>query len=243
MTIRSASLLIASALAGAAAPALAQDGVYDPGPPPPLPEYQSQEWDEEWDEYLDEAPPSLEAHDDAPEDLIGALRAGDLQPTLRWQRAYSDEQRARWLEQCRWNHAEANGREEGQVIGGLLGAIAGGVAGNRIADGARLGGTLIGAGIGGLAGVAIGGAIGAAADRERSQDRLDVCEDYLLRYEQSFHGHLAVHGGYSQPCACGPVVWVRVPVVRHRQPSAAVSPPTHVEVQRALPDKRVRLAK
>jgi hypothetical protein len=49
MTIRSASLLAAAALAAATAPALAQDRGYDPGPPPPLPA-----WDDEWEEYPDD---------------------------------------------------------------------------------------------------------------------------------------------------------------------------------------------
>ena len=120
---------------------------------------------------------------------------------------YPPDQRAAWLEDCRAAYYDGAGRRRGEIVGGVLGAVAGGVAGNRIADGAGLGGTLIGAGVGGLAGAAIGGAIGG----ERDRDRLDECEAYLLRYEQSFAGGQGAHGyGY------GPVMWVKVPIIRKR---------------------------
>ena len=52
MTLRSVSWLAAAALAATAAPALAQDGRYHPGPPPPLP--QEGVWEDEWEEDLDD---------------------------------------------------------------------------------------------------------------------------------------------------------------------------------------------
>jgi len=222
MTIRSASWLAAAALAAATAPAHAQDGRYHPGPPPPLPEVDA--WDEEWEHSADEAYDVEESrwedepHGDGYAGEPGEWR-GRPMPAHDAHRGpafgYPPEQRAQWLAQCRASYDERSGRERGQAIGGVLGAVAGGIAGNRIADGERLGGTLIGAGVGGIAGVAIGGAIGAEADR----DRLDECEGYLVRHEQSYagYGHGPAQGyapgavGYRYPYPY-PVMWVKVPV-------------------------------
>ena len=246
MTFRSASLFAAAALAGLTAPALAQD--YDPGEPPPLPT---------WEDQTEQAP-SYASEDQDPrwleprEQPIAPYGEG---PAM----GYSPEQRAAWLDQCRAAYHDAAGRERGQVIGGLLGAAAGGVAGNRIAgSGSRLGGTLIGAGVGALAGAAIGGAVGAEADRER----LDECEAYLVRYEQSYQGYAAGYApgayGYHYPYPY-PVMWVRVPIVTERRGDCGCQtvveefseeqpapPPVRttrrVKIQRVAPepDKRVR---
>jgi hypothetical protein len=244
MTIRSASLLAAAALAAATAPALAQDRGYDPGPPPPLPA-----WDDEWEEYPDD-----EYGDD--EDVREHHRDRAGHPGMRGHgprhpMGYPLEHRAAWLEQCRAAYYDESGRRRGQVIGGLLGAVAGGVAGSEIAEGDdNLGGTLIGAGVGGLAGAAVGGAIGAETDRER----IDECEAYLLRHEQSYagYGHAAGAYGYHYPYPY-PVMWVKVPVVTERGDCGCESvveewveeesaPP---RIRRVAPrrDKRVRVTK
>jgi hypothetical protein len=241
MTLRFASLLATAALATLAAPALAQDG-YDPGPPPPLPA-----WDEELDEYPDDG----YLDDDAWEDRGPPLHAAP-QAT-----GYPPEQRAAWLEQCRASYYDESGRRRGEVIGGVLGAVAGGVAGSEIAEGGdNLGGTLIGAGVGGLAGAAVGGAIGAEADR----DRIDECEAYLLRYEQSHYGHGAGarydHGqgayGYHYPYPY-PVMWVKVPIVTERRDCGCETvveewveeEPAPPRIRRVAPrrDKRIRTTK
>ena len=208
MTIRSAAWLAAALVTATAAPAFAQDGVYDPGPPPPLPE-----WEESWEEYPDEA------YDEEP-------RWEEPGPHGEAHDAWASyaEQRAQWLAQCRATYYDERGRRRGEVIGGVLGAVAGGVAGNRIADGERLGGTLIGAGVGGLAGAAIGGAIGSESD----SDRVDECESYLLRHEQGYRGPVYAQAhGYPQGHAQGaygyhypypyPVMWVKVPIVTERR--------------------------
>jgi hypothetical protein len=242
MTIRSALLLAAAALATTAAPALAQDTRYDPGPPPPLPA-----WDEDRQEYPDED----YVHGEGDWESEGGHHG---QPAHAMNHA--PDARADWLEQCRATYYDERGRRRGQVIGGLLGAVAGGVAGSAIAEGDdNLAGTLIGAGAGGLAGVAIGGAIGAEADR----DRLDECEAYLLRYEQSYrgHGYAAHHGqatyGYHYPYPY-PVMWVRVPFMTERRDCGCETvveeriveesaPPPPVRRRAPVPDKRVRLVK
>lgn len=239
MTIRSASLLSALALAAAAMPAFAQDGGYHPGPPPPLPDI----WDEEWEEYPE----------DSYEDGIAAWEehSGPQRGLPPQQLGYSAAQRAQWLEQCRAAYDDASGRRRGETIGGVLGAVAGGLAGNRIADGARLGGTLISAGVGGLAGAAIGGAIGAGSDRAH----LDQCEDYLVRYEQGFRGY--GHGEYGHPYV--PVMWIKVPIVTHRhgrdcgcetvveewadEELAPAPRAKRVKIRRIAPDKRVPAGK
>jgi hypothetical protein len=243
MTTRSASLLAAALVLGAAtaAPVLAQDGRYDPGPPPPLPS-----WEEDWEEYSDdeyvEDEDAWESHDNR----IGRPDTG-----------YAPEQRAAWLEQCRATYYDESGRRRGQVVGGLLGAVAGGVAGSEIAEGDdNLGGTLIGAGVGGLAGAAVGGAIGAEADR----DRMDECEAYLLHYEQSYRGHGpgGPHGygqgpyGYHYPYPY-PVMWVKVPIITERRDCGCETvveewveeEPAPPHIRRVAPPrgKRVRITK
>ncbi len=253
MTIRSASLLAAVALAAMAAPAFAQDG-YDPGPPPPLPT-----WEEEWEEHAEgdyaEDEDAWEDHGDLYGDRVDhpgmpAHRSG---PAM----GYPPEQRAAWLEQCRATYYDESGRRHGQVIGGLLGAVAGGVAGSEIAEGDdNLGGTLIGAGAGGLAGAAIGGAIGADADR----DRIDECEAYLLRYEHGLRGYgPSPHYGHG-PGAYGyhypypyPVMWVKVPIVTERRDCGCETvveewveeEPAPPRIRRVAPPrgKRVRISK
>ena len=221
MTIRSTTWLAAALLAATATPALAQDERYHPGPPPPLPEEGA--WEEEWDEEWEEQAGADYAHDDEGyRDEHGGRHGGPpahrgAAPHGRGHAmGYPPEARAHWLDQCRATYHDERGRRRGQVIGGVLGAVAGGVVGSEIADGDdNLGGTLIGAGVGGLAGVAIGGAIGAQSDR----GRVDECESYLLRHEQSYRGY--GHGdapgyaegavGYHYPYPY-PVMWVKVPI-------------------------------
>jgi hypothetical protein len=236
MTLRFASLLAAGVLAALAAPVLAQDS-YDPGPPPPLPA-----WDEELEEYPDE-----EYRD---EEDTWVEQSGHHGPPPHAM-GYPPEQRAAWLEECRARYHDASGRRRGQVIGGLLGAVAGGVAGSAIAEGSdNLGGTLIGAGVGGLAGAAIGGEIGAEANR----DRIDECEAYLLRHEQSYRGHGPGPGayGYHYPYPY-PVMWVRVPIVTERRDCGCETEveewveeePAPPRIRRTVPrrDKRIRITK
>jgi hypothetical protein len=231
MTIRSVSLLAAVALAGLAAPALAQQGPY--GPPPPLPMPAPAAVAEDWDDGDWEEEDAYEGDYDERE-WSEHHPAGVAEPQPL---AYSPEQRAEWLEQCHATYFDNRGEERGQVIGGVLGAVAGGVAGNRIAErGDRLAGTLIGGGVGALAGAAVGGAVGAEADR----DRIDECEAYLVQYEHGFEGNGPAyagaayargpahagppHGAYAAPPGYGyaypypyPVVWVKVPIItRHR---------------------------
>jgi len=228
MPLRSASLLAAAALAAVSVPAFGQEGRYDPGPPPPLPEF-----DEAW-EREEEAGADYAYEEDYREGVYreehrgrrdgrGAPMAHRGPPRYGPGPAFSypPEQRAQWLEQCRASLYDQRGERRGQSIGGVLGAVAGGVAGNRIAGrGSRLGGTLIGAGVGGLAGAAIGGAVGRDADR----DRIDECEDYLLGYERSLSAPAPAYlGGHSQG-AVGyhypypyPVMWVKVPIHTERR--------------------------
>lgn len=240
MTLRFASLLSAAALAAMAAPVLAQDS-YDPGPPPPLPA-----WDEERDEYPDD---EYLDEEEAWEDH----GSGPAPHAM----GYPPEQRAAWLEQCRARYHDESGRRRGQVLGGVLGAVAGGVAGGAIAEGDdNLGGVLIGAGVGGLAGAAVGEAIGADAGR----DRIDECEVYLLRYEQSYRGYGPGHGpghasgayGYHYPYPY-PVMWVKVPIVTERRDCGCETvveewveeEPAPPRIRRAVParDKRIRITK
>lgn len=218
MILRSASLLAAAALAGLAAPALAQHH----SAPPPLPEEDwQQEQQEDWqaeEPFGDEDPDWRgEEHPGGPGDHWGApglpaLHHGsNAGPAPRM--GYSPEQRSAWFEQC---HQVYRGERQGEALGAVLGGVAGAAAGNRIADGSRLAGTLIGGGVGAL----VGGAIGEASDRNRYESQIDQCETYLVRYEQSYVG------GYGQPYAygaqvygySGPVMWVRVPIMReHRR--------------------------
>lgn len=134
------------------------------------------------------------------------------------QLAYSPEERAEWLRQCRALHTsydepvyierDRDGHEE--VIGGVLGTVAGGVIGREVARrGDRLAGTLIGAGLGGLAGVAVGALIDSLDDDDDEryiatpspEGGFDYCEAYLLNYER----------GYGTPqMAYAPVMMVPV---------------------------------
>lgn len=262
MTIRSASLLAAAALAALSAPALAQD--YRPGPPPPLPEV-DESWEGEWDEHAEEAyQADGEAWDEqrgphaderyerrvvvrrGPMAEHGPRHGPDHGPDHGAGFAYPPEQRAQWLEQCRTSYRDRDGRARGQVIGGVLGAVAGGVIGREIAGpGDNLEGTLIGAGVGGLAGVAVGGAIGADTDRAR----FDECEAYLVRYEQSYagYGHGYAREGAWTPGMVGyhypypyPVMWVKVPIVTERGDCGCETVVEEVVVEEAPPPRARR---
>jgi len=127
--------------------------------------------------------------------------------------AYSAEERAQWLADCRFLMAGSSGyyaddygdgRDDG-LIGGLLGAVIGGAAGNRIAEDNRVLGTVVGAGLGGLAGVAIGSAVDGDGDGEVTRDELWVaryCDAYLRRYELG-----AGAWGQVQPMMIVPVAY------------------------------------
>lgn len=134
------------------------------------------------------------------------------QPAPRF--AYSAQQRAAWIDECRANQLPRE-RRSGGLIGGLLGAVAGGVAGNRIADGSRLAGTLIGGGVGAVAGAVIGNAIDRGNDDERQERAIAFCEDYLSRYEA---GGMAQPGyGYGYPAGYAvPMMMVAVPMTAQR---------------------------
>lgn len=134
------------------------------------------------------------------------------------QLAYSPEQRAEWLSQCRALHAsqdevvydrrDRDGNEE--MIGSVVGAVAGGVIGREVAHrGDRLAGTLIGAGLGGLAGAVVGAVIDGFGDDEderplaaAQEPGFDYCEAYLLNYERGY--------GTPQQMAYAPVMMVPV---------------------------------
>jgi hypothetical protein len=217
MTVRPTMLLAAALLAGSAAPALAQEA-YDPGEPPPLPELSDHEWNEWEAEGVyegDDYGYSEEYASDYPPPYPGPQHEYGSQPM-----GYSPMQRAAWLDECR-ARVGADGRERGTAIGGVLGAVAGGVAGNRIAGGNRLAGTMIGAGVGGVAGAIIGGELGDGGDAAR----YDQCEAYLLDYERAQPAPQAGYGygyGYGPPPGYaygypGPVMWVRVPIMRERR--------------------------
>lgn len=144
------------------------------------------------------------------------------------QLAYSPEERAQWLAQCRALRADdvqpayyvEEERRNGGLIGGILGAVTGGIVGNRVADGDRLLGTVIGAGMGGVAGAVIGSVIDNA-DRRRDEQRaaeaaaasyapaFDYCEAYLLNYER----------GYGVPAQMAYAPVAMVPVAQY-QPQA-----------------------
>jgi hypothetical protein len=261
MTTRIASLLAAAALAGAvgswATPALAQhhsDG------PPPLPD---PAWDQDepsdWQADGDRAD-GPEWRDDQDGDWDRAGPPPGLPPMIHGQypgmvphMGYSPEQRAEWLEQCHQAFYDGRGERRGEAIGAVLGGAAGAIAGNRIADNHRLAGTLIGGGAGALAGAAVGGAIGEAHDR----DRFDECETYLARYEQSFAGgpgmgrspgmayshHAEGYGFYPGFAYPGPVMWVRVPIIReHRRDCGCQEVVEEVVEERASPPPRPRPA-
>lgn len=137
-----------------------------------------------------------------------------MMPGQPRQLAYSPEQRAEWLAQCRALNAEpqepvyieAEEDADGGLIGGLIGAVAGGVIGNEVRHRHRLAGTLIGAGLGGLAGAVIGSVIDQADEDERrvvappQEPGFDYCEAYLINYERGY--------GVPQQMAYAPVMLV-----------------------------------
>lgn len=137
-----------------------------------------------------------------------------MMPGQPRQLAYSPEQRAEWLAQCRALNAEpqepvyieAEEDADGGLIGGLIGAVAGGVIGNEVRHRHRLAGTLIGAGLGGLAGAVIGSVIDEADEDERrvvappQEPGFDYCEAYLINYERGY--------GVPQQMAYAPVMLV-----------------------------------
>lgn len=137
-----------------------------------------------------------------------------MMPGQPRQLAYSPEQRAEWLAQCRALHAEpqepvyleAEEDADGELIGGLIGAVAGGVIGNEVRHRHRLAGTLIGAGLGGLAGAVIGSAIDESDEDDRhvvappQEPGFDYCEAYLINYERGY--------GVPQQMAYAPVMLV-----------------------------------
>lgn len=104
----------AFALTVAAMPALAQEDVFDPGLPPPLPEL------DEAIEAADDAVDVVEAAEDAAQDTVDAIgeeppyepgfeapldpdyeQSNEIAPTMHPALGYSYEQRDGWLEQCR----------------------------------------------------------------------------------------------------------------------------------------------
>jgi hypothetical protein len=134
------------------------------------------------------------------------------------QLAYSPEERAEWLSQCRALHAsndepvyvEHDRDSHEEVIGGVIGTVAGGVIGREVARrGDRLAGTLIGAGLGGLAGIAVGALIDGLGDDEDErpvaaprEQGFDYCEAYLINYERGY--------GTPQQTTYAPVMMVPV---------------------------------
>lgn len=148
------------------------------------------------------------------------MRHGGHQPRMMpgqpRQLAYSPEQRAEWLSQCRALHAEPQvpvyiedqEDADGGLIGGLRGAVAGGAIGHEVRNRHRLAGTLIGAGLGGLAGAVIGAAIDDADEDGRvvmappQEPGFDYCEAYLINYERGY--------GVPQQAAYVPVMMVPV---------------------------------
>jgi hypothetical protein len=270
MTIRSASLLAAVALAGLAAPALAQDDHY--GPPP---------YEGDWEGVADDGNADVEVYEDENGREVRVIRIHrddfegngpglpPLGPGFHGEQApqqlgYSPEQRAEWLAQCRATRVSDRNEDRGEVIGGVLGAVAGGVAGNRIAGrGDRLAGTLIGGGVGALGGAVIGGAVGRDADRD---DARDECEAYLDQYEHGYaagpgygpgphgpgmaYGHGGPHAyaygafpgayGYAYPYPY-PVMWVKVPIMReHNRGCGCQEVVEEVVEERVAPAPRPR---
>lgn len=138
-----------------------------------------------------------------------------MMPGQPRQLAYSPEERAEWLAQCRALRAEPldvvyyedEEDADGGLIGGLMGAVAGGVVGNEARNRHRLAGTLLGAGLGGLAGAVIGSVIDNADDDDRrvlapQEPGFDYCEAYLINYERGY--------GVPQQMAYAPVMMVPV---------------------------------
>lgn len=54
--------------------------------------------------------------------------------------------------------------------------------------------------------------------RERAQGRLDICENYLARYERAAYGDAPAQGLAGCGYTAGPMNWVRVPIVRSARP-------------------------
>lgn len=124
------------------------------------------------------------------------------QQPARFELAYSADERAAWLAECRARYAD-NG-----LGGAVIGGLAGGILGHEIAgSGNRTVGTIIGAGAGAV--------VGAAIDRAEDQGRLDACEDYLARYENSYLAEAGAPGSYGAAYGDGygaPVMWVPVKI-------------------------------
>lgn len=201
MPMRRPILLAAAAVAAfSAGPAFAQASlpviagggvygapVYGPGPAP-IPydydygyEYSIDDAGVDYDDsgYVDDYASPPPRHGDHRE---GYDRQLPPQPSER-QFAYTAEQREDWLRECRRRYDS-----DGGLGGALIGGAIGGFAGNRIAgDGNRVVGTVAGAAVGALA----GRAIDRAGDERRARD---ICEDYLIRYEDQG----AAYGGYAQ---------------------------------------------
>lgn len=165
--------------------------------------------------------------------------------------AYTAEQRAEWLSQCRALHRQDDLRyyeedddNDGGLIGSLLGAVAGGVIGNRVADGERLAGTLIGAGLGGLAGAVIGSALDGDDDDDRyyaeEEYGFDYCEAYLLNYERGY--------GVQPQMTYAPVAMVPVaqqPMMHHpqrRMITRVIEEEVEVESRAPAPRRHIRRA-
>lgn len=165
------------------------------------------------------------------------------------QLAYSPEERAEWLSQCRALHASYDepvyverGRDgDEELIGGVLGTVAGGVIGREVARrGDRLAGTLIGAGLGGLAGVAVGALIDGLGDDEDErpvavpqEPGFDYCEAYLINYERGY--------GTPQTMAYAPVMMVPVaqgPAMRHGGARRIIEEEIEVEADEAPAPRR-----
>lgn len=113
---------------------------------------------------------------------------------------YSADERAAWLAECR-------ARQEDNGLGGaLIGGLAGGIIGHEVAgSGNRTAGTIIGAGAGAV--------VGAAIDRAEDRGRIDACDDYLTRYENSYLAQPGAAGAYPAAYGYGygaPVMWVPV---------------------------------
>src|SRR3990167_2098035 len=202
MIRNSFAIVAAAALAGAAMPAMAQDGAYEYGtyPPPPAVsevygagDYRQGTYPEQGEvQYHGSYPGGPMVHPGAPGaypmQSPGVPEAYPTAPGLppMPNLGYTHDDRKAWLADCRTPYY-GEGKKKGGIIGGVLGAVTGGIIGHEVTNGSstrRLGGTLIGAGVGGLAGLAIGAMIGAASDDKK----IDECEAYLRRYEGSYGG-------------------------------------------------------
>lgn len=188
MSTRFATALSLSASVAFAAPALAQDAL-PPLEPGMAVEREEERWIEDGREMR-----RVEERRYVVDNGHGEHVVADHILPQRF--AYTAEERAQWLADCRalysydsYGYGRYERRDrDGKIIGGVVGAVAGGIAGNRIADGNRVLGTVVGAGLGGLAGAAIGDAIDGDDDelyliREEHPGAAGYCEAYLRHYE------------------------------------------------------------